>query len=176
MLQDENDIWYIFYWGASDNDTSKLLKGKWVDRYLSFEQLAKADLTNLDDIVNLLSTMYKTKKSEGLNVLDWSDGLEDYIYFEGDFSKSVAGGRILKEKTDLQYNLYMFNCMQASIELLMLGTFSNDDNLYKKALLKARKLIIPNAGFVSMRAFNNQPRILKNVFLMVWIYICKSRD
>jgi hypothetical protein len=54
----------------------------------------------------------------------------------------------------IKYNLATNNCMQLSIEILMEGTFANNNSSYKLASARSSGLIIPNWAYYSMRHFD----------------------
>ena len=75
---------------------------------------------------------------------------EALIYFEGDFSKSVAYAKTLNRN----YNLIFNNCMQVSVEVLLKGTFDQGNQYYKIFLGKIAVNPVPNCAYLRLASFH----------------------
>ena len=155
LLQDSEGLWYLFYWGTNSPDKSiigsntSVIGGEKVFRKLTKYDF---DLNNLyDDVMQYLSSV------EGN--YDPSEGLSGVMYFEGDFDKSIEYVEELVDslsEDSNQYNLYLNNCMQVSMDALRAGTFDKYNNEYKVALAYASATIIPNDAFLGMQIFTEE--------------------
>ena len=131
LIQGPGGIWYEFYWGQGNKKEN--------------------NYTN----VYLLPVAYELShiiKKDG----SYHGGMiyQKTIIIEGDFSDcyNYINDILKKEK---RYNVLSFNCLQASIDVLLQGKFKRcygDYYLFLKDLSKVR---IPNKAYNMMKAFND---------------------
>lgn len=152
LLQDENDIWHLFYWGTTSplraflGENVDLIDSQKILQELS-DYSFKRD-TLIDEVSSYLASVKENK--------DLSKGITGTIYFEGDFTKSL---NYLREKVNSlstnnkQYNLYKNNCLQVSLAALKKGVFYNNNSEYQKALDYAQRILRPNDAYIGMSYF-----------------------
>ena len=159
LFQDENDTWFFVYWGASGS-TKEKVSPFGTNAYMELFELGEGTLDSMTSITDFLrehnAGYLELGKDNGGTNLDWTDGLTDSIYFEGDFSASVAKAKelyndgVIKE----EYNLYINNCMQVSLNLLSQGTFPQHDFSYKVAIARTSAITVPNLAFPELKEFS----------------------
>jgi len=122
LVEDEDGIWYHFYWGASDGDGSSGSSGSispwgtgaktWCEEYTGELNLASINTSE-----------------------QYRGSYDSLIYLEGDFSSCLDEMHEPKG----EYNLYSNNCAQKSLRIL-----AQADTEYKDILEHASKCMHPN--------------------------------
>ena len=144
LLQDAEGFWHLFYWGTNDSLIASF--GSNVDLFdknKALQKFSKYDFDTDNLLYNVQQYLYYVKGNTSL-----SEGLTGVIYFEGDFQNSIE---YIKEIIDSKkYNLYSYNCMQASVDALSKGNFDNCDGEYKSAIPYLSSLVIPDEAYYVM--------------------------
>ena len=146
LIEDENEIWYLFYLGT--NTPTRAILGidtSVIKNYIQAVGHSSIDASDpLNDVISLLSSV-NPKLSEGIT---------SALYFEGDFTASLDYiNHINPKKT--RYNLYKRNCLQMSINALSKGAFANNDTGYKDFLRRMKGTLIPNMAFTNLYLYYN---------------------
>ena len=126
LIQNAQGEWFHFYWGANGSG----LFGK------KKSNAIKNAISNLKDISiqsinNSVRTIYSGK-------------YENYIYFSGNFTKSLV---YVDKLNNVNYNLLTNNCVQVSIDVLLKGTFYYKHKEMVKFLRTARYHPVPNTVY-----------------------------
>ena len=132
LIQDAKGKWWHFYWG--NNRSGK--KGKSDEGNILLSYSGKITL-------NSINSFYAEH---------YGGKYEAYIYFNGDFSKSVTYAKGLAKNC---YNFLFNNCMQVSCDVLKRGTFSKNNGSYRIFLSRVRSATVPNVAFGRMLAFHS---------------------
>ena len=130
LIQDSSGKWFYF---------------NWTNSYCCCWEVdpKKFDYTSLSSLMTIDGNRYDAA-----------------IYFEGDFSASVAyAEKLEKNYSSEDYVLVGNNCMQVVADVLMQGEFEQSDLSYKVMLHKARNSTIPNVAYSRMVNFTNAEQI-----------------
>jgi RHS repeat-associated protein len=94
-----------------------------------------------------VSSKSSLTESEALNEGNkkYSNGFDDSLYIKGDFNMSYYYFKVLTITKN--YNLLFRNCMQTTVDGLLLGSFSKNKVITRTRLYFARNMIIPNVAF-----------------------------
>ena len=145
----------VFYWGSKVS-LKKILKGETVPAYARLDWLSHYGgiLRKYGSYENFLKFM---DRYNWWSPITYSEGLTDYIYLPGDFSlaynyfnyvfrNSLEFGRKDKygrPKNGIGYNLYQYNCMQASLTGLMYCKNAINHYIWQNAI----NMVFPNDAF-----------------------------
>ena len=153
MIQDDLNLWWFTYWG---------------DKYIAAFQYGHG---NINEFNCLFNHCFDPRQFHNYYFYPYYEGnFEFMLYLKGDYRKSlrffidyINDSGFKRDKINpysyvygystyenKYYNLFFKNCVQASIDALILGTYYNNfflDTEFKKRLLALRSDVIPNQIF-----------------------------
>ena len=151
LIQDEEEIWHYFYWGADEESNFfEMLFGEathWE------EKLGTGEIKSTRNLLALLRKSQHKRAAEG--IINWS-------YIKGDFTNSLDYVRSIEND---KYSLLFSNCMQQSAIALLKGKFSDNDDLNKRILLfSVLGLPIPNITYFEWGMSSSLMKMVSRMF------------
>ena len=146
LIQNRFGGWSYFSWGATSTINKKDLifgtEAAWkFDGHLCF-----AKISNINDVRSLLSLANDKTADQDVT---------DYIYIEGDFSKSYD--YIFSLKVDMaKYKLLSLNCVQVCATALSYGSFDKNNSDRKIAMLSISGISKPSTAFYAWKSFDEK--------------------
>ena len=159
MIQDELNFWWFTYWGDTEIAAFHYGHG------------------NINEFNSLIDYCFDPRQFHNYYFSPHYHGdFEAMLYLKGDFTKSLEyfisyiknAGLIRKQinprileyvyftKGNSYYNLWYKNCVQTSIDALLLGTYCNNyflDAAFKARLISYRDGKAPNVIFTALIAY-----------------------
>ncbi|MDR1774900.1 MAG: hypothetical protein LBS17_00325, partial [Actinomycetes bacterium] len=138
--------WQHFYYGSSATTKVggkkkkqiigiKKLKSSfhWRASYI-FDPATRELIKTTSALSNLNKAVHSTKNRKSGEVI-YKGNYDGHVYFKGNFTRSIAAAKKKYTKKSVKkYDLLAHNCMHATIDMLLKGTFS-----FKKKASTARK-------------------------------------
>ena len=157
MVQDEEGVWYYFYWGPTpadeaEADVIKLCMGVangafYVPYKGEISQATTYDTTWVIETVNKIFTDYKLPNR--------SEAITNTLYFEGDFSKTHDYLSKLFDESgncNQKYNLLSNNCVQQSkYALAQSDSRFTSINLSPYPLMNLLLAVHPNLNYLKYK-------------------------
>jgi uncharacterized protein RhaS with RHS repeats len=143
--------WYHFYYGCGDNAILSIVGQGGTRAELwgfEFEQGMKKDYNAINSInINKNTLEYTADGLKNVKEKLYEGTYTDSRYLLGDFSESYNHivNNVKNGKTT--YNATTYNCKHLSLEALSKGTFTNNDEKYKKLIEESKKKVRSNMAF-----------------------------
>ncbi len=140
LVQDEQGVWYYFYWGRDINHLSNNpFANTPANVYLEPIGLC-SDLDSVDKVQNFIKTV-------DTEAYKRADLITDIYYFEGDYTNTYQMVEALNNSKDpLEYNILTRNCVQ-----VVLDAFIASDRRFNLCINSLSSSVIPIPNVIASK-------------------------